>query len=74
MWHQSIGCALNLSNLPTINNINTVIIPFNVTPGLQAKPCRVQHIGFFCVCAHREGETEDEMVAWHPRLSGHEFE
>ena len=24
--------------------------------------------------AGREGATEDEIVAWHPRLNGHEFE
>ena len=25
-------------------------------------------------CYHRKGMTEDEMVGWHHRLSGHEFE
>ena len=24
--------------------------------------------------AGREGDTEDEMVGWHHRLNGHEFE
>ena len=36
---------------------------------------RVAYIGYYLLCAKEEkGMTEDEMVGWHHRLYGHDFE
>ena len=51
---KALGVPSTLAICPTVSNINTVIIPFNVAPGLWAKTCQVKQIGFFC--AHREGD------------------
>ena len=36
--------------------------------------CKICNHGKYAALAGGKGTTEDEMVAWHHRLDGHEFE